>query len=257
MRTAAAHGYTTGDFIQVTGVADATYNGSFQITVTGATTYTYVDPAAAGPSSQGGTSALACCIMASTTTAFTPQATHPFIGWRTFWNGSTLSDNADIFAADATNLAAKNSIVLIPASISGANGSSLPATISPGWHFLDMRGGTPTFYGGPYKWGSTSNPVRVAFNGSLADGSALKHGRVSTGSCAATGCSVTLTWATAFADANYTVSCGLEDATAQSETAGLRLGHITSKKAASVTMTLDNLSGAGVTGTLECIATHD
>lgn len=256
LTTASPHGFATGDWIQVSGVADATYNGVFQITSTGSTTFTYVDPAAAGGSTQGGTSAIGCCIIASTTTNLTPQAASPFINYNTLWNGYG-SSNADIFSAIATNLAAKNTIVFIPARLSGANGSSLPATIPAGWNFLDLRGGTPTFFGGPFRWGSSRNPVQTAFNGSILDGTAMKHGRVSTGSCAPTGCSVTLTWATAFPDTDYTVSCGLEDATAQSETTGLRLGHITSKAAASLTLTIDNLSSSSVTGTLHCIALHD
>lgn len=39
--TIAAHGYTTGDVILIAGATLAAYNGSFTITVTGATTFTY------------------------------------------------------------------------------------------------------------------------------------------------------------------------------------------------------------------------
>lgn len=94
-------------------------------------------------------------------------------------------------------------------------------------------------------------------NAGISSTGAFKHQRVTTGSCATTGCSVTLTWTAAFADANYTATCDVEDATAQSETTGLRLARITSKIAASVTVAIDNFSGAGVTGTLGCVAYHD
>lgn len=47
---ASAHGYTTGDLVTVAGVTPAGYNGTFQITVTGSTTFTYVMPADPGGS---------------------------------------------------------------------------------------------------------------------------------------------------------------------------------------------------------------
>jgi hypothetical protein len=49
LTTATAHGLTTGDFITVSGATPAAYNGTFQITVTSTTEFTYVmatDPAA-------------------------------------------------------------------------------------------------------------------------------------------------------------------------------------------------------------------
>jgi hypothetical protein len=39
--TAASHGYSTGDWITIAGASQSGYNGTFQITVTAATTYTY------------------------------------------------------------------------------------------------------------------------------------------------------------------------------------------------------------------------
>jgi len=45
--TASAHGYTTGDFVTVAGAVESAYNGEFQITVTGASAFTY--PVAGSP----------------------------------------------------------------------------------------------------------------------------------------------------------------------------------------------------------------
>lgn len=45
--TGAAHGRATGDYVKIAGADQAEYNGSFQITVTGATTFTYTVSSAA------------------------------------------------------------------------------------------------------------------------------------------------------------------------------------------------------------------
>lgn len=39
--TAAAHGFTTGDYVTIAGATQTDYNGEFSITVTAATTFTY------------------------------------------------------------------------------------------------------------------------------------------------------------------------------------------------------------------------
>src|SRR4051812_22011176 len=39
--TCASHGYSTNDFVQITGAAQAGYNGSFLVTVLDANTFTY------------------------------------------------------------------------------------------------------------------------------------------------------------------------------------------------------------------------
>lgn len=49
LTTSTAHGLSTGDFVTVSGATPSAYNGTFQITVTGTTEFTYVmatDPAA-------------------------------------------------------------------------------------------------------------------------------------------------------------------------------------------------------------------
>ena len=42
--TTASHGYSTGDWITIAGAGEASYNGTFQITKTGAATFTYTVP---------------------------------------------------------------------------------------------------------------------------------------------------------------------------------------------------------------------
>ncbi|MFQ5694817.1 MAG: hypothetical protein ACE5HB_02410 [Terriglobia bacterium] len=89
------------------------------------------------------------------------------------------------------------------------------------------------------------------------DGAALKHARVSTGAVAAgASAPVTLTWTTAFADANYTVNCSVVEATASTST--LRLHHIESVTATAVVLRVINDDPANAkTATLHCIALHD
>ncbi|HEX9763825.1 MAG TPA: hypothetical protein VGA39_00950, partial [Candidatus Acidoferrales bacterium] len=104
----------------------------------------------------------------------------------------------------------------------------------------------------------TQSGTPVEFVGGVHnDGGGFKHRRVSTGSCGTSGCQVTVSWTTAFADTNYSVSCSVQDSTAQSETTGLRLAKINSIAAGSVTVDIDNLSASAITGTLHCTAIHD
>lgn len=89
------------------------------------------------------------------------------------------------------------------------------------------------------------------------DGGGLKHARITTGSIGTSGGSVTHTWATAFADTNYTVWPSVEDSTAQSETDGLRVAKVRSKAATQVIVDIDNLGAGAITGTLHLLAVHD
>jgi hypothetical protein len=92
--------------------------------------------------------------------------------------------------------------------------------------------------------------------GVAADASGFKHKRLTTGSVAAnTDAAVTVNWTTAFADANYTVSCALVDATASAS--ALKIIHIDSYTAASVIVRVRNDSAGALTGTLHVIAVHD
>ncbi|MGH9787919.1 MAG: hypothetical protein ACRD4U_04345, partial [Candidatus Acidiferrales bacterium] len=104
----------------------------------------------------------------------------------------------------------------------------------------------------------TQSGTPIEFLGGVHnDGGGFKHARVSTGSCGTSGCQVTVSWTTAFADTNYSVNCSVQDSTAQSETTGLRLAKINTIGAGSVTVDIDNFSGSAVTGTVHCTAIHD
>lgn len=88
------------------------------------------------------------------------------------------------------------------------------------------------------------------------DGGGMKHQRVSTGSLGpGVGTVVTLTWPTAFADANYTVVVSVLDTTAAD--ASLSIIHIESQSAAAITVRVLNSSAGNITGTLQAIAMHD
>lgn len=104
--------------------------------------------------------------------------------------------------------------------------------------------------------GPTITSPTVA-TGMAQDGSGLKHGTVTTGSIAAsTYASVTLTWATAFADANYDVAVSVIQAVASQNT--LRVHHIESIAAASIVVGVYNDDAGGAhTGTLTAIAIHN
>jgi len=93
-------------------------------------------------------------------------------------------------------------------------------------------------------------------SGISADGRGFKHTRVTTGSIAggSTGL-VTVTWTTAFADANYTVTANVVDSTTSS--LSLSVVHIESISASTVTVRVLNNAIGALTGTLQCIAVHD
>lgn len=112
---------------------------------------------------------------------------------------------------------------------------------------------------------SSSGTQRGEFNatgqfsvntGYLPDAGGLKHSRISTGSISAgSSALVTVTWGTAFADANYTVVCSVLDTTAAS--LALSVVHIESQSASAITVRVQNTSAGALTGTLHVIAIHD
>ena len=79
---------------------------------------------------------------------------------------------------------------------------------------------------------------------------------VTTGVCATGGCNVTVTWPSAFADANYLVLCTAFDATAGNET-GLVVERVSAVVAASATVKIQNLSAGNITGAVSCLGIHD
>lgn len=106
----------------------------------------------------------------------------------------------------------------------------------------------------------TTSPVTaVDLNvtaGVNADSGGIKHARKTTGSIGGTSSAlVTVTWTTAFADANYTAVATVLDATAS--TSALSVVHIETQSAAAVAVRVANTSGGNLTGTLNVIAVHD
>jgi len=90
--------------------------------------------------------------------------------------------------------------------------------------------------------GGWSAPSLSVSSGVNANAGGIKHGRTAINNCPASGCEATVTWGTAFANAEYNLSCTLEEPVAQSKTAGLRLAHIRTKTASAITVDFDNLS---------------
>lgn len=98
---------------------------------------------------------------------------------------------------------------------------------------------------------ATGNPHGLAI-GDLG----IKHQRVTTGSIAAGSTAlVTLTWSSAFADANYTVSAQVQDSTSTS--LSLSVVHIESVSASAVAVRVLNNALGSLTGTLHVTAIHD
>jgi len=84
----------------------------------------------------------------------------------------------------------------------------------------------------------------------------VRQGRASTGTILTlTRVNITITWATAFADTNYTVACTIEDTSVLG--LGLLTERITAKTAASITVQIFNQSVGSLTGMLHAIAIHD
>lgn len=87
-------------------------------------------------------------------------------------------------------------------------------------------------------------------------GSGLKHVRITTGAVSAgLTALVTHTWASAFADANYTCSAEVVDSTAA--LLALRIVHIETVTASQVAVRINNSSGGDLTGSLHLICMHD
>jgi hypothetical protein len=88
------------------------------------------------------------------------------------------------------------------------------------------------------------------------DGGAIKHARVTTGSVGAGSTAlITITWATAFADANYTVNASVLEATTSS--LSISVVHIESQTSSAVTVRVINNAVGSLTGTVHAIAMHD
>lgn len=94
--TASAHGYTSGDFVTVSGAVETAYNGEFQITVTGASSFTYT--VAGSPT----TPATGTITVTFTSDAQGGQGS----GWHTLatvWGAMRPLSAAELLAAQAVN----------------------------------------------------------------------------------------------------------------------------------------------------------
>jgi len=84
----------------------------------------------------------------------------------------------------------------------------------------------------------------------------VRHARVTTGAVGALGSiSVTVPWANAFTDTNYTVVASVLDSTAL--TASLSVVHVESLQVNSVNVRINNTSNVPITGTVHVIGIHD
>jgi hypothetical protein len=101
-------------------------------------------------------------------------------------------------------------------------------------------------------------PIPTKFNAGISsDGPGFKHKRVTgctTGAVLGNNCETTVTWTTAFPDANYTPVCNL--------LGPATLGHLgaistSAIAAASVKVQTVTDTAAAITGTINCIAVHD
>lgn len=94
--TAAPHGYATGDFVTIAGADQAAYNGEVQVTVTGASTFTY--PVAGGPATPA---------TGTITATFTSDAAGgQGSGWHQLavvWGSMTALSAAELLQAQAIN----------------------------------------------------------------------------------------------------------------------------------------------------------
>lgn len=84
----------------------------------------------------------------------------------------------------------------------------------------------------------------------------IKHQRITTGSVGAGSTAlVTITWAVAFSDANYTVNASVIDSTTSS--LSLSVVHVESKSASAVEVRVLNNAAGSLTGEVQAIAIHD
>lgn len=129
---------------------------------------------------------------------------------------------------------------------------------------LVLMGRTDNAAGGLVSVREGDDTVIVDFSGTgtkfsqgiNTDGSGFKHAHITTGSISSSSsAAVVVTWGTAFADTNYTVTCSVVEA--DTDTATLQIDHIEAVVAASVTVRVENENaGAARTGTLHCMAVH-
>ena len=135
-------------------------------------------------------------------------------------------------------------------NVVGSTISSVSTNVTPGTEAFSLVFSTMTA-------GAVANEkFRITSTGIGNNTAGFKHSRVTTGSVTSGATAlVTITWATAFADANYTVSASVIEATTSS--LSMSVVHVESITASSVTVRVLNNAAGALTGTLNVIAVHD
>jgi hypothetical protein len=106
--------------------------------------------------------------------------------------------------------------------------------------------------------GYVNAAAKFQFKNGIASDSGAKHQRAAVTSLGAgASITVTVTWATAFADANYTVSATVVQTGGVPANTGLKIVGVGNKAAASIDVRVTNDSGGALSGTVDCIAMHD
>lgn len=158
----------------------------------------------------------------------------------------------------AVNLAENSDYVYDQFAPEGTSEQSV-STLPSGTIFVSLingLSGSVSFSGGTtgYSFSPSGSTVTLTVTPATARAALLvKAQRVSTGSIAASSTAdVTLTWAAAFADANYTPIASVLEAGANLEIVGIK-----SYSASAVVVTIRNTDASDHTGTLLLQAIHD
>jgi hypothetical protein len=210
-----------------------------------------------------GTDATTLTFPSTSATIARTDAGQTFTGANTFFNTSTTV--GDGFKIQVGNSATKGlQVGYYNTNQTGIWGMGVTPSTS-NYAFLVRNDGTSTQFNGISSVLFNINDVSqiscastgsTFSNGIGNNGSGLKHARITTGSVSGGSTAlVTVTWGTAFADANYTVEASVLDATTTS--LSLSVVHIESISASAVTVRILNNSVGSLTGTLHVIAMHD
>jgi hypothetical protein len=173
---------------------------------------------------------------------------------------SVFTDQSNIYSAGVQDFTAASSTLPVKSVLSvntpatcAANKEMLIKTDAPAGQQLFICNATGDGFNA---LGSSAAQLTVT-QGVTPDGGGLKHLRASVPSVSAAGAlDVAITWATPFADAQYTATCSVVDSAAAN--GALRVHHLISVTATGVTVRLVNDDVANAhAGSVHCIAMHD
>lgn len=169
-----------------------------------------------------------------------------------------LGGNVGIGVTNPSTTLQVNGVINSTQAISINGGTSGTAIIQPpavagGIHTLPNNTGTISETNMPETFTASKTQ---GTNGTAV--SIYQHKRISTGSIGATTrTEVVLIWANTFTDTNYTVTCNVEDNTTAAGTQGLTFERLRTKSATQIGAVINNPTAGGITGTLDCSASHD